>query len=184
MIIGYFGDIGSGKTTALCRQAVDLYNDGYDVYTNLDLTIPTHSLTPDDLLDIVEKGIVFPNPTVFCIDEIALYMDSRNLSKTTRILSYVILMNRKLSQGKYTFYLLYTTQYPRLIDIRLWLFTTIKGVCEFADLDDLQIVLITFHYDSIMGEDVWEDAFIANDYFKYFDTYQIIKLPKSRYDKT
>jgi len=190
MIVGLFGDIGSGKTIDGIKFIKELSDNGYKIYSNIGLTdIPYTRLTLDYLLDIVEKGKIVNEPEVYLVDEIILWgLDSRGgSSKISKVLSYFLLQTRKLSHGKeYDIgtYFIYTTQYPDLIDKRLWITTSIK-ISHFKFQEGENTYIIRYWYiKKLMKIITRKDIFLANPYFKYYDTKEIVKIATTnRYDK-
>jgi hypothetical protein len=190
MIVGLYGDIGSGKTINGIRFLKELSDKGYKIYSNITLLdIPYTNLTLDDLLDIVEYGKIVNEPEVYFIDEIILWgLDSRTgSSKISRILSYFLLQTRKLSHGKeYDIgtYFIYTTQYPDLIDKRLWIATTIK-ISHFKHKTTNGTFIIRYWYIKKLMKIIQKiDLFKADNYFKYYDTKEIVRIQKTdRYNK-
>lgn len=183
MIIGYFGDLGSGKTLSMVKMLHTLWERGYTIHTNVGVSFPHKPLEIDYMIDIVEGNATIEDKSVFAIDEMAVYMDSRNLTKTNKIISYLLLQTRKLNSQETGLYFLYTTQFPRLIDVRLWLVTAIKIVCTKNQFGEYTIINETWIIDRIQSSNVFYESFVANFYFQYYDTKQIIKIPKSKYDK-
>ena len=181
MIIGLFGDVGSGKTVNGIRFIVDsLINRGYKIFTNLNLTgIEFTYITIEDLLDIVEKGHEVVCPEAYILDEIILLgLDSRHGSKVSQILSYLMLQNRKLSFNEKTHptYFIYTTQYPDLIDNRLWRTSEIKISHFKIEYNDKTYIFRFWYIKKFKGIVTKIDYFIADPYFKYFNTKQIVKV--------
>jgi len=139
MIIGFFGNVRQGKTYSAIIELWKLYNAGYTIYSNTWLSFPYIPLTMDFMLDIVEQDLDLPYKCCFFIDELTIFADSRmSSSKRSRIFSYMILQSGKLSgtekgtknYGDYGLILLYTAQFPHLIDKRVRSTTDIATECE------------------------------------------------------
>lgn len=184
MIIGFYGNKGNGKTLIAVKTLRELYGKGYQIFSNIWLNFPFNKLTIDYCLAIAEGHSQPPNNAVFFIDEIALWLDSRNLTKTTRILTYMLLMNRHLGSNKALgMPFLYTTQFPRLIDIRLWLTTDYMVICEKETIGPYEIIKQEWIQIKINGNESTEQITIGNFYWHLYNTQQWVALPISKYDK-
>lgn len=188
MIIGLFGSVGSGKTADGIKFIKMCYERGYKIYSNTGLNnIPFTPIDLDYLLDIVEVGHEVTQPELFFIDEIILFgLDSRNGGKVAKILSYLMLQNRKLSFDEHNkpTYFIYTTQYSDLIDNRLWKTSEVK-INHFKIQTHRATYIFRYWYiKKNMRTHAYIDYFIGDNYFKYYDTKQIIKVAKTnRYEK-
>lgn len=129
MIIGYYGNVRQGKTYGAVLELFILYLQGYVIYSNTWLAFPFKKLTLDFLLDIVEKDLNIEDNAVFFIDEISIWLDSRSsMSKRNKIASYMLQQSGKLGNNTdYGLILLFTAQYPDMVDKRLRHFTD-KGI--------------------------------------------------------
>jgi hypothetical protein len=121
MIIGYFGNVRQGKTLSAVRELYKFHLLGYTIYSNTPLSFDYKPLTLDYLLDIVEKDLNVEDNSIFFIDEITLWADSRiSAGKRNRIVSYFLLQSGKLGNNTdYGLILLFTAQFTHLIDKRL-----------------------------------------------------------------
>jgi thymidine kinase len=105
MIVGFIGDMGSGKTLSMVRLAYSLHLKGYTIYSNFKLFFPFEYFTLQDILSYAENSQNFTN-TVFLIDEAHIFMDSRRSASARNLaLSYFILQTRKQNV-----WLFFTTQ--------------------------------------------------------------------------
>lgn len=183
MIIGLFGDLGQGKTLSAIRLLTHKYAEGYSIYSNIGLSFPYTNLTMDMMIDIAKGLATVPERSVFFIDEITLYLDSRNsgTGKINKLISYFLLQTRKLGDQDVGLYFFYTTQFPRLIDIRLWLLTTIKIVCNKDEFMNEKIFTNTWIIDKINGVIIEKEYFLGKDFYKFYDTKQIVRIPESKY---
>lgn len=186
MIIGLFGDVRSGKTVSAVKLLWGLYKGGYRVYSNMSLKFPYTPLSTDYLINIVE-GIETPDENaVYFIDEITLILDSRSsgTSKINRIISYFLLQSGKIGRDKdIGTYVIYTSQYPDLIDKRLWLTTNIKISCMKQKFYDKTVIMQYWYIKKTLHILTKIEFIIADDYFKYYDTKQVIRIEKTKYDK-
>jgi hypothetical protein len=182
MIYGIFGDIGEGKTIIMIGKYLKKYYDNnYQIFYNGSVKFPYKKINIDWLLDMVERNLAIPDNMVIAIDEIAVgLMDSRlSSSKINRILSYLFLMSRKLKADFY-----YTSQFPSLIDQRLWNLTKVKIFCKLYEIGTYKFVVLdkkTRIGSRIITE---KEVVFINPYFDLYDTNEIIRLPVTdRYDK-
>lgn len=129
MIIGYYGNVRQGKTYGAVIELFQLWLAGYTIYSNTWLAFPFKPLTLDFLLDIVEKDLDIEDNSVFFIDEISIWLDSRSsMSKRNKIASYMLQQSGKLGNNTdYGLIILFTAQYPDMVDKRLRHFTD-KGI--------------------------------------------------------
>ena len=102
-MIGIFlGFQNSGKTLAMTYYAYTYYKKGYDIYSNYNLKFSKlkndkrlHKLTMDKIIECVKNREQF-NKAIFLIDEMYLFMDSRNFgSKKQKIMTYFLLQTSK-----------------------------------------------------------------------------------------
>lgn len=138
MIIGFFGNVRQGKTLSAVLELYRYYKGGYKIYSNTGLSFPHEMLNLDYILDIVEQDLDIPDNSVFFIDEITVWLDSRvSGSKRNRVISYFLLQTGKMGENTdYGLILLYTAQFTHLIDKRLRSVTDIAIECEKIILKD------------------------------------------------
>lgn len=193
MIIGFIGSRGSGKTLSMTIEAYKKYKQGYKIYSNYHLNFPYTPFTVDDLLMFAESGMYFGN-TVFLIDEIHIYFDSRaSGKKRNMIFSYFLNQSSKNDIDVY-----YTSQFARQVEIRLRLNTEIvvestARVFVWKTPTSKPVMLenyrpkpsdhhtkcyihnrITKFSDTGMDR-VTQRMYNANKYFCLYDTKQVIK---------
>lgn len=193
MIIGFIGQRGSGKTLSMTIEAYKKYKQGYKIYSNYHLNFPYTPYNVDDLMSFAESGMYFGN-SVFLIDEIHIWFDSRASGKKRNIIfSYFINQSSKNDIDIY-----YTSQFSRQVEIRMRLNTEIvvESACRtiiWKNKNDKPIVrenyrqkpndykTIAYITNKIVKfSDTGEDKFTmrvykANKYFHLYDTRQVIK---------
>ena len=99
MIIGFEGDMGSGKTANQTRYLCKDYNRGIELFTNYSLYGIEY--TKFDVMDLFKLGDDIHNMSI-AIDEITVYLDCRlSASNLNRIISYFILQTRKRNVNLY-----------------------------------------------------------------------------------
>lgn len=172
MIIGFIGNMGSGKTLSLVKEAYALYRKGYTIFSNINLSFPHEEYNIQDLLAYAENQKTFYK-SVFILDEAHIFLDARtSISKINRALSYWLLMSRKAD-----IILLYTTQQFRNVDIRLRKNTDIIVECKRKEIKNKGIMFI-MNYIMIIELDgirEYKIAFIPTPYFKLYNTNEIVK---------
>lgn len=190
MIIGILGDLGSGKTLTALKELLSLYKLGYNIYTNIALTMPHKRITLKMLEKIVERGEGFgDDDAVVFLDEIHIWLDSRvSASKRNRIISYFLLQTRKLGRNKdYGMIFIYTTQYPDLIDKRLRKPTIRAGFCMKHEIfwrgRNRKLFEVEWHQIINGVECVKSEFFFGEKYYPLYDTREIVKIEKSSYDE-
>lgn len=96
MVISIFlGNQNSGKTLSMTYFCRVYYNIGYTIYSNYNLEFPHKKLTKELIEEYTESRQQF-NKTVFAIDEIYLFFDSRSSqSKGNKIFSYFVTQTSK-----------------------------------------------------------------------------------------
>ena len=91
----YLGSQNSGKTLSMVYNAYKYFKVGYDIYSNFNLSFKHTKLTKQMIEEFV-KGKQQFSKSIFLIDEIYLFMDSRTFaSKRQQMLSYFILQTSK-----------------------------------------------------------------------------------------
>jgi hypothetical protein len=181
-IFGFFGNIGSGKTLALTRFGYLHFLKGYKVYANYHLSFPHVKIDPDFLEKIVSGNVVFKGNNIFLLDEIQMYIDSRaSASKRNRIISYFIMQIRKKS-----IILGFTAQMLHTVEKRLRDLCQNKVECNITEVqltDDeggvetVQICVNTGYVDDGSGMvEAGTDMYLAKQWFKYYDTRELITI--------
>jgi hypothetical protein len=176
MIIGFIGDMGSGKTLSMIRHAVSDYNKGFKIYSNVQLKLIKYEIL--DMKKLIEyaEGRVNLDKVTILLDEAHIFLDSRtSMLKRNRILSYLLLQSRKAG-----FNLYYTTQYTHQIDKRLRSVTEVAVTCLTKTFRKEKYTLNKLtKFSSVTGIKTQNIVFKSSDYYKYYDTRQIIHFSES-----
>jgi hypothetical protein len=186
MIIGYYGNVRQGKTYSAVLELYTLWLKGYTIYSNTFLAFPFKILTLDYLLDIVEKDLDVEDNSVFFVDEISVWLDSRSsMSKRNKIFSYMLQQSGKLGVNTdYGLIILFTAQYPDMVDKRLRHFTD-KGVeCEKFEMNNEKYFIQ--HINIFRGKKSYAyNRIIKGNPLLYtlYDTRKKIKYEKDRYNQ-
>jgi hypothetical protein len=192
MIIGFIGDMRSGKTLMMTLKAYQDHLKGTPILSNYGLTFPHEKIN----INLVTKSVTdkntdyFKNSTV-CIDEIHIWIDSRvSGQKRNRLISYFITQSGKLNTT-----VLWTSQFLRQVDVRLRLNTQIlyktrrfiyeKGEKRFLRQDDkredFKILVERYKMAELRSSFgfVHEKSFVYNNpnqIFSLYDTTEKIQL--------
>lgn len=184
MIICIYGGQGSGKTLFLVKKGFEAHKQGRKVYSNFALNYP-HEII--DFEDLVECNL---NKAVVLLDEAHIWgLDARSsMSK----------VNKKLVGGfipqvrKQGVDLFATSQFPRQLDVRLrensdYAFHMKKYLYDrknkkLVDVtqsqqfsaEDIMLVEVAFMRNEDGKDGVFR--FIANDFYKLYDTKEVVKL--------
>jgi GTPase SAR1 family protein len=175
VIIGFIGDMGSGKTLSMVRLAYSLYLKGYTVYSNFHLKFPFEYFTLRDILEYAENSHNFTN-TVFLIDEAHIFMDSRRASsKSNLAMSYFTLQTRKQNV-----WLFFTTQYYHQVEKRLRASTNAFVECSFKSFTDnygLQQNVSLNMWNVIKSNKITVKKFVFNatPFFNLYDTNEVVR---------
>ena len=174
MIIGYVGNIGSGKTLSAVIELYKLYLDGMKIYSNIHLNFPYYPLTLDILLSYVETKKNLDGSVIF-IDEVHMWVDSRNsANKRNRILSYVWLQSRKRHCNYF-----FTTQYEDQIDKRLRRVTEILVECNklrYSEVESEYVFLNTINIKKNRNIIQKKRFFYGDEWFNLYDTNEVVKI--------
>lgn len=115
LIVGIFGELGTGKTMLLTLIGYYYFLKGWKIYSNYKLKFP-HVLVKS--LDDI-KNINIDNDSIFLFDELWITADARKHSSDENItISQSILQSRKKRLS-----IFYTAQYPRLVEQRIRMIT-------------------------------------------------------------
>jgi cytidylate kinase len=175
MIIGFIGDMGSGKTLSMIAWASELYFKGFKIYSNLIIKgIPYTQLTLSDLIKYADSDQQMDN-IVILLDEAQIFIDSRgSMQKRNQIIGYFITQTRKRNC-----WLFFTTQQYHQVDKRLRANTNAFAECSFKEvhLNDKIVYLCLNKFQIIKQNKIITKPIIFNaePYFKYYDTRQVIK---------
>ena len=173
------GKQGSGKTAFITKHLVDNLNKDRKVFSNYSLFegIEYQKITFDnyreryaiDILKKLEENPNFFNNSIMLLDEIHIYFDSLDFMKSN---------NRKLhiffSQlRKRNILLLATTQYILNLDIRIR--RQALGVFQMTNIKDGIFKAELHEIDGYYTHYIRSDLYNLTDYFKYYDTNEIIQ---------
>jgi len=162
----------SGKTLSMVRETLKYHNQGYKIYSNFHLTIPYEPLNFDDLFRMAEAQESLSN-VVILLDEVHILLDSRSgMRKENKLVTFWLNQTRKMGVKLY-----YTTQHMHQIDKRLRSGTDFFVFCEgikykAGDKKEWFICVNTI----TDGDNLKEERFVANKFFKYYDTNQVISF--------
>jgi hypothetical protein len=175
------GRQGSGKTLFLVKIGYDAYKRGLTVYSNVKLNFPFKQLDYNDIIECnLENGVVL-------LDEGHQLLSARaSMSRVNReICDSFLSMVRKKGLELYA-----TTQTARKIDVRFREETDYLYVCSrFAfingtwkevfhnqNLPSRIPVMIKLETQEQYSGNWINVSFLANKYYRMFDTRQIIKI--------
>lgn len=176
MIIGFIGDMGSGKTLSMIAWTIELYNQGFKIFANLDIMggIKYEPLSLAELIRYSDSEENFDN-CVFLIDEAQMFMDSRgSMSKRNQIIGYFVTQTRKRNC-----WLFFTTQQYHQVDKRLRANTNAFAECHFKELETLEgkQYRCMNNFQVLKFNRIKKIPIIFNPepYFKYYNTNQVIR---------
>lgn len=120
MLYLFIGQQRNGKTVSVVCEAKQLFNAGYTIYSNINLSFKYIPLLRKDILEFEKKEIILPPKTVFIIDEMHAWFDSRNsASSSNKIVSYFMSqLGHFTSDKREGLIILATTQKFSFIDVR------------------------------------------------------------------
>lgn len=169
MIAGFIGKMGSGKTLSMVRETLKYHSKGYKIYSNFHLEIPYEQLDFQKLFHMAENQESL-NDVVILLDEVHILLDSRgSMKKENKVVSFWLNQTRKMGVKLY-----YTTQHLHQIDKRLRSGTDFFIFCEgikYLKNGTEYFICVNQITD---GDNVRQENFIGNKFFKYYDTNQII----------
>jgi hypothetical protein len=176
MIIGFIGDMGTGKTLSAVAWSVSMFKlYGFRIYANIHIVgIPYVNLTLADLIKYTDSDEDFNN-CIFIIDEAYIFMDARgSMSKRNQIIGYFITQTRKRNA-----HLFYTTQQYHQVDKRLRANTTAFAECSFKEIQllDEKIYRCLNKFQILKNNTIVTKpiVFDPKPFFKYYDTRQVIR---------
>lgn len=137
VLIGFIGDMRSGKTLIMAMHTYKKYNEGREILSNFYLNFPHEELDINDLDSAIKNSDTHKYENkVLSIDEIHVYLDSRASGvKRSRMISYFITQSGKL---KTTIY--WTSQFLRQVDVRVRLNTQILYKTTRYGIDNGRLV--------------------------------------------
>jgi len=120
MLYIYIGQVRNGKTISIIEKAKYYYDEGYTIYSNLKLNFDYVKLTRKMILEWEKNDLDLPPKTIFIIDELHAWFDSRNsMNSNNKVFSYFITQLGKFTGNKQTgLKILGTTQFFSQLDIR------------------------------------------------------------------
>jgi len=172
------GRQGSGKTAFITKLLVDNYSNDKKVYSNYSLfDIDYEKITFDnkrnknaiDILNVIKDNPNYFNNSIMLLDEIHLYFDSRDFMKhNNRIIQNFFSQLRKRN-----ILLLATTQYILHLDIRIR--RQALAVFQMTNLRDGIFRVDVHEIDGYFTRFLRSELVNLNDYFKYYDTNELIE---------
>ena len=113
MIVLYTGRRGSGKTLTMIKDAWQLYNSGYEIYSNINIGFDHTFIDGMDAIQIDKNSDL--KDCVLLIDELQVLFDSRKSMKKENVNFSNFLQQIR----KRNIILLCTTQFAGTVDLRL-----------------------------------------------------------------
>ena len=172
------GRQGSGKTAFITKLLVDNYNSTRKVYSNYSLFgIDYEKITFDnkrnknaiDILKVISENPNYFNNSIMLLDEIHIYFDSRDFMKQNNR----IIQNFFSQLRKRNILLLATTQYILHLDIRIR--RQALAVFQMTNLKDGIFRVEVHEIDGYYTNFIRTELVNLNDYFKYYDTNELIE---------
>lgn len=187
MIIAFIGNVGSGKTVSMVKSIVDYKGVAY---TNFNLKDCDYTrLKFEDLIilknekkdvnwkkwdEIRGKHKYF---SIF-LDEVDELINARaSMTKRNMLLSRWVAQIRKILKDNPDNHLFISTQTPRKIDVNFRDLTHIVVRCKKIEKGN-KVFIVQDYYE---GFDDWNNGvksakkyFLANKYFKYYDTNEMV----------
>ena len=172
------GRQGSGKTAFITKLLVDNYTSDRKVYSNYTLFgIDYEKITFDnkrnknaiDILKVISENPDYFNNSIMLLDEIHIYFDSRDFMKQNNR----IIQNFFSQLRKRNILLLATTQYILHLDIRIR--RQALAVFQMTNLKDGIFRVEVHEIDGYYTNFIRTELVNLNDYFKYFDTNELIE---------
>jgi len=172
------GRQGSGKTAFITKLLVDNYTSDRKVYSNYSLFgIDYEKITFDnkrnknaiDILKVISENPDYFNNSIMLLDEIHIYFDSRDFMKQNNR----IIQNFFSQLRKRNILLLATTQYILHLDIRIR--RQALAVFQMTNLKDVIFRVEVHEIDGYYTNFIRTELVNLNDYFKYYDTNELIE---------
>ena len=172
------GRQGSGKTAFITKLLVDNYTSDRKVYSNYSLFgIDYEKITFDnkrnknaiDISKVISENPDYFNNSIMLLDEIHIYFDSRDFMKQNNR----IIQNFFSQLRKRNILLLATTQYILHLDIRIR--RQALAVFQMTNLKDGIFRVEVHEIDGYYSRFIRNELVNLNDYFKYFDTNELIE---------
>lgn len=171
------GRQGSGKTAFITKLLIDNYSSDRKVYSNYSLFgIDYEKITFDnkrnnaiDILKVISDNPDYFNNSIMLLDEIHIYFDSRDFMKQNNR----IIQNFFSQLRKRNILLLATTQYILHLDIRIR--RQALAVFQMTNLKDGIFRVEVHEIDGYYTNFIRTELVNLNDYFKYYDTNELIE---------
>jgi len=163
--------MGKGKTLSAVRYLYKWYRKGFTIYSNIHLKFPHVYIGMQKLVDYANAETYLDKSIVF-LDEAHTLLDSRNsASKRNKVLSYFIVLTRKMGCN-----LVYTTQRYHQIDKRLRDNSDIVILCNTKELKGEKythnLIMIKEEFTIITKH----DTFKSSDYYGLYNTKELVKI--------
>lgn len=172
------GRQGSGKTAFITKLLVDNYTPDKKVYSNYSLFgIEHEKITFDnkknknsiDILEVIKNNPDYFNNSIMLLDEIHIYFDSRDfMRQNNRVIQNFFSQLRKRN-----ILLLATTQYILHLDVRIR--RQALAVFQMANLKDGIFRVDVHEIDGYFTRFIRSELVNLNDYFKFYDTNELIE---------
>mgnify|MGYP001123425822 FL=1 len=172
------GRQGSGKTAFITKLLIDNYIPGKKVYSNYSLFgVDYERITFDnkrnknstDILEVISNNPDYFNNSIMLLDEIHIYFDSRDFMRhNNRIIQNFFSQLRKRN-----ILLLATTQYILHLDIRIR--RQALAVFQMTNLRDGIFRVDVHEIDGYFTRFLRSELVNLSDYFKYYDTNELIE---------
>ena len=172
------GRQGSGKTAFITKLLVDNYSNDRKVYSNYSLFgIDYEKITFDnkrnknaiDILNVINDNPDYFNNSIMLLDEIHIYFDSRDyMKRENRIIQNFFSQLRKRN-----ILLLGTTQYVLNLDNKIR--RQALAVFQMTNLKDGIFRVDVHEIDGYYTSFIRTELVNLNDYFKYYDTNELIE---------
>ena len=172
------GRQGSGKTAFITKLLVDNYSSERKVYSNFSIFgIDYEKITFDnkrnknaiDILKVISNNPDYFNNSIMLLDEIHIYFDSRDFMKQNNR----IIQNFFSQLRKRNILLLATTQYILHLDVRIR--RQALAVFQMTNLKDGIFRVDVHEIDGYYTSFIRTELVNLNDYFKYYDTNELIE---------
>ena len=155
----------------MMRELLKLKSKGYRIISNYDLTF-SHEVIDFEKLFLSAQDQEEMSNVVLAIDEIHILLDSRSgMASTNKVVTFWLNQTRKMGVK-----LFYTTKHLHQIDKRLRSTTDFFVFCDGFKITKKDKSYFICYNEITDGDFYKKDVFIGNDYFKYYDTTQVIKF--------
>jgi len=148
MLYLFIGQQRNGKTISVVCEAKRLFLLGYIVYSNIHLNFNYIPLTRKDILEFEKKEIILPPKTLFIIDEMHGWFDSRNSAQSSnKVISYFMSqLGHFTSDKREGLIILGTSQKFSFIDVRgRYLVHKIIECSKLSEVEDVYIKVLRVH---------------------------------------